>query len=186
MTIRDALKTDVKPAARLLYDALHDIAHQLTGAAVETDALAALEMFFQQETGRLSYRQAVVKELDGHVVGILVSYAGPEAGELDRPMVERLRQLKNDPNVKLDKEAEEDEYYIDTLSVSPLCMGRGIGSELIGEAERRALNAGYRRIALAVEESNEGAHALYVKRGYRTDKEIAINHKTYKHMIKDL
>lgn len=186
MIIRPAVKEDAVAAARLLYDALHDVAHQLTGAESEQEAVAVLEWFFRQEEGRLSYRQALVGEVEGTVAGIIVLYGGDEAEALDRPMIERLRALKNDPSITLDKETDEDEFYIDTLSVSPQYGRRGVGSALMKAARERARERGYGKISLAVVTTNHGAHALYLRSGYVKDKEIMINGNVYYHMVKQL
>ncbi|MFC7681290.1 GNAT family N-acetyltransferase [Paenibacillus sp. GCM10028914] len=186
MKIRQAVKEDAREAARLLYDALHDIAHQLTGQESEEDAITVLEQYFQQEEGRLSYRQALTSEVEGNLAGLIVTYGGDEAKELDRPIIERLRNLKNDPSITLDKEADEDEFYIDTLSVSPSYNGQGIGSALIRAAEQRAKERGYDKIALAVVTDNKRAYSLYLRTGYEVDKDIIINRHVYFHMIKHL
>ncbi|WP_054956525.1 GNAT family N-acetyltransferase [Paenibacillus dakarensis] len=186
MNIRPAVKEDAQAAARLLYDALHDIAHQLTGQESEEDALRDLAFYFEQEEGRLSYHQCLVSEVDGKAAGLIVTYGGDEAKELDRPMVERLRELKNDPSFTLDKEADEDEFYIDTLSVSSSYKGMGIGSALIRAAEARAKERGYGKIALAVVTGNKRAYSLYLRTGYEVDKEIIINKHVYFHMVKHL
>lgn len=184
MTIRQALPQDAVPAARLLYDALHDVAHQLTGEENEQDVLPVLEQYFAAEDGRLSHRQALVKEVDGEVAGVIVIYGGDEIEKLDQPILDRLRRLTNDPSLKLDKESDEDEYYIDTLSVSPRFGGRGIGTELIRAAEERARERGYHKNAMAVVTDNTRAYALYQRLGYEVDKEIMINGHVYYHMVK--
>lgn len=184
MTIRSARPQDAGAAARLLYDALHDVAHRLTGEDSEEKALEVLEQYFRADEGRLSYRQSAVKEIDGEVAGIIVAYGGDQAAELDRPILDRLRKLKSDPTVTLDQEADEDEYYIDTLSVSPQFGGKGIGSALILHAENRAKELKYHKIALAVVTDNHRAHSLYDRKGYKTDKDIMINGHVYHHMVK--
>lgn len=184
MTIRSGRPQDAGAAARLLYDALHDVAHRLTGEDSEEKALEVLEQYFRADEGRLSYRQSAVKEIDGEVAGIIVAYGGDQAAELDRPILDRLRKLKNDPTVTLDQEADEDEYYIDTLSVSPQFGGKGLGSALILHAENRAKELKYHKIALAVVTDNHRAHSLYDRKGYKTDKDIMINGHVYHHMVK--
>lgn len=186
MTIRPAKREDAHHAARLLYDALHDVAHQLTGEDSEESVLAALEAYFAAEEGRLSYNQTLVKELDERPVGLVVAYGGDQAAELDLPILARLRSMKQNPDLQLDKEADLDEYYIDTLSVSPEYGGRGIGTSLIRAAEERASAYGYAKIAMAVVTDNTKAHSLYLKLGYQTDKNIMINGHVYYHMVKHL
>ncbi|WP_068650442.1 GNAT family N-acetyltransferase [Paenibacillus antarcticus] len=184
--IRHAKKEDSTKVSRLLYDAIHDIAHQLTGQESEADAIEVLERFFVQEEGRLSYHQMLVKEVNSEVAGVVVSYAGSDAIALDKPIIDYLRNLKNDPNIVLDKEADEDEYYIDTLSVSPAYGRRGIGKELMLAVENEARDRNFARIALAVDIDNAGAYALYQRSGYIVDKEISINDHMYYHMVKTI
>ncbi|MGN7356303.1 GNAT family N-acetyltransferase [Paenibacillus sp. SAF-054] len=184
MIIRPALRKDAQQAARLLYDALHDVAHQLTGEESEADAVRVLEQYFDSEQGRLSYHQAIVMEVEGEVAGVIVVYGGDEIGALDRPILERLRSMKNDPGLTLDKESDEDEFYIDTLSVSPKFSGQGIGTKLIQAAEKRAKDRGYPKSAMAVVTDNTRAYSLYQHLGYEVDKEIMINGHVYYHMIK--
>ncbi|MWV43231.1 GNAT family N-acetyltransferase [Paenibacillus sp. HJL G12] len=186
MTIRPATREDAKQAARLLYDALHDVAHQLTGEEQEENVVQVLEEYFAADKGRLSHRQAITKEVDGEVAGVIIVYGGDQIAELDQPMLDRLRSMKNDPSLVLDKESDEDEYYIDTLSVSPSFSGQGIGTKLIHAAEERAKERGYRKIAMAVVTDNSRAYSLYLHLGYAVDKEIMINGHVYYHMVKQV
>lgn len=184
MTIRQAQPADAPAAVRLLFDAIKDIGYQLTGAATGQEVIERLTMFFEQEGNRFSCNQFLVKVEDDEVAGMILCYHGSDAEMLDRPILEQLRRVSNDSTLTIDKEADEDEYYIDALSVSPKWGGRGFGTELIHAAERRARQSGYDKIALNVEQYNERACSLYKKLGYMTDKETQINKKTYYHMIK--
>ena len=57
--------------------------------------------------------------------------------------------------------------YLDDFSVTAACRNRGIGTKLIRLAEGYAESAGIPAIVLHVEKTNEGAHQLYGKLGYR-------------------
>ncbi|GAE07384.1 GNAT family N-acetyltransferase [Paenibacillus sp. JCM 10914] len=138
MTIRAAKPDDAAEAAQLLYDALHDVAYKLTGETTKDKVLAGLELYFRADEGRLGHRQFTVKEIDNEVAGLIVTYGGDQAEELDRPIVDRLRGMDH-AFTGLDQEADLDEYYIDTLSVSSTFGGQGIGSALIDHAEKQAV-----------------------------------------------
>lgn len=186
MTIRQAQPADANSTVRLLFDAIKDVGYQLTGAATEQEVIERLTRFFITEGNRFSYNQYLVKEAEGEVAGMILCYHGSQAEAIDRPILEQLHRVTGNSALTIDKEADEGEYYIDALSVSPKWGGRGFGSELIEAAERRARESGYDKIALNVEQYNERAHSLYKKLGYITDKETQINKKTYYHMVKSV
>ena len=185
--IRKARVIDKEAAAQLLYDALHDIGYQLTGATTKAQTLVGLAEWFEKPGNRISYENTLVKEIDGQVVGLVVYYHGSKTDELDRPIVEQLRRLHQDQQLTLDKETDSDEWYIDTLSVTPAYQRLGYATELIKAVEdiasQRALTSPV-KVALNVEAGNQGAFRLYERRGYAPDKEITINKNTYLHMSK--
>ncbi|WP_028551392.1 GNAT family N-acetyltransferase [Paenibacillus sp. UNC451MF] len=184
--IRLAQPADAPAAVKLIYQAIKDIGFQLTGAETEQEVLERLTRFFQTEGNRFSYTNLLVKVVDSEVAGMILCYHGSQAEEIDSPILEQLRLIKKDPGLTLDKEADDDEYYIDALAVFPEWGGRGFGTELIHAAEEHGRQLGYDKIALNVEQYNEKACALYKKLGYAADKETEINKHTYFHMIKKL
>ncbi|MFD3447517.1 GNAT family N-acetyltransferase [Microbacteriaceae bacterium 4G12] len=184
--IRQARKEDSQAAAPLLYDALHDIAEKISGGTTTEEVLEGLEYWFKQPGNRLSYENCLVKELDGQVVGIIVLYHGKDGEVLDSPIVKRLQKLKHDPTISLEKEAKDDEYYIDTLSVNPNYAGRGIGTELIRAAEERTKQLQHKKIALLVDLTNERAFGLYKKLGYVQDQIISLIGTPYAHLTKQV
>lgn len=186
MFIRQATPADAEKAAILFRDAIKDIAEALTGEQEEERILVVMADFFRQKGNRLSYENCLVCEIEGSVAGLIVGYYGGNADELDEPLAARLRLLKNDPTFKLEKEAEEEDFYLDTLCVDPAFRGKGIGTELLQFAEQQAKAKGYERISLAVERNNEKAQQLYTRIGYKTANIITINHHEYEYRVKVL
>ncbi|GGE70640.1 GNAT family N-acetyltransferase [Priestia taiwanensis] len=184
--IRQGIKADSKEAAILLYETLEGIAVKLTGGTTDEEVLATLEDFFQQEVNRLNYTNAFVKVIDNKLAGIMIAYHGKDAEAIDAPIIEHLRTLKNDATITIDKEAEEDAYYIDTLSVNAEFRGQGIGTDLMKAAEDYAKEQGYDKISLNVEYDNERAHNLYTKVGFKEEKTITIIGKKFYYMVKEL
>ncbi|MCC6081879.1 GNAT family N-acetyltransferase [Bacillus thuringiensis] len=184
--IRKAKKTDAMAIAPLLYNALHEIAEKITGSTVKAEVLLGLETWFSKENNRLSYENCFVYEQDESAVGIIVAYHGSEATQLDAPIVHHLRELHKDESITLEKEAELDEYYIDTLSVSSAHGGKGIGSKLIEAAEIYATEKGYEKIALLVNLENTRAYSLYEKLGYKKDEIVMLVGEPYAHLVKAL
>lgn len=182
--IRKAKQTDTKAVAPLLYNALHEIAEKLTGKTIEHEVLEGLEYWFAKEGNRLSYENCLVKEQDGIAVGVIVMYHGNDASVLDKPIVTHLREMKQDASITLEKEAADDEYYIDTLSVSPSYSGQGIGSQLIEAVESCTREQGHDKIALLVNLENQRAFSLYKKLGYEQDKTQMLVGEAYAHLVK--
>ena len=61
---------------------------------------------------------------------------------------------------------QEGYIYLDDLSVTEECRGRGVGTRLIRLAEEYARKIGIPAIVFHVERSNERAHRLYRRLGY--------------------
>lgn len=182
--IRHAKKEDSKKGSILIENAIHDIANMLTGKDEHNEVIEGLRYYFERKRNRLSHENIIVKEINGEVVGLVLSYHGKDAHIIDKPIEDKVREIKNDPEFKVDKEADIDEYYIDTLSVDEKYQGRGIAKELIKSVEEKAKNLKYNKLALCVDVENYTAFNLYKKLGYEVDKDIYINEKKYYHMVK--
>ena len=62
----------------------------------------------------------------------------------------------------------EDGYvYLDDFSVTEKCRGQGVGTKLIGLAEAYCMDTSIPAVVLHVEKTNEKAHRLYKRLGYR-------------------
>lgn len=186
LKLRPAVKTDAKIAAELIHIAIDDIAEQLTGKTESKSIRDSLSHFFQQERTRLSFQNTIVSDVLGEVVGIVVMYPGESASQLDEPILKSLRKKRNNPDIFLDKEADEGDFYIDTICVSANYRGYGIGTALIKEAERVGCEKGYHRISLNVAHDNLCVKKLYLSLGYSKEKVIQINGHNYDYMVKKM
>ncbi|WP_158553417.1 GNAT family N-acetyltransferase [Peribacillus saganii] len=184
MIIRKATPEDADTAAVLILMAIKDIAEALTGEKEEREILKVLREYFTQEKNRLSYRNSMILEANGEIAGIVIAYHGSEANQLDASILARLR-LRN-KNASIGKEAEEADYYVDTLCVAQAYRGKRMGRMLIAAAEEKGRLQGYPTIALNVEKDNERARRLYSRLGYKSSKVITINHHSYDYMVKHL
>ncbi|MFD0051000.1 GNAT family N-acetyltransferase [Actinomycetes bacterium NPDC127524] len=185
MLVRQARMEDAAQAAELIQLAIKDIAEALTGETEEEKIKKVLRDYFCQEVNRLSYRNTLVAEIEGRAAGIIISYHGSDASELDAPIIAHLHSSGN-TNGAVEKEAEDEDYYIDTLSVNPEHWGKRVGTCLVAESEKLAKEKGYKTISLNVEENNIRARKLYSRLGYTASKVITINHHSYEYMVKTL
>ncbi|NHN31649.1 GNAT family N-acetyltransferase [Paenibacillus agricola] len=183
--IRKAQKQDSEKAAVLIYDAIQDIAHVLTGERHKKKVFEQLERYFCQEVNRLSFQNCLVKTIDDIPVGIIVAYQGKAAIKLDEPIRAYLRDLTGkEPTI--DPEADAADYYIDTVSVNPEFRGRGFGTELLLDAIHYAEAQGHPTVSLNVEENNPKARKLYESLGFSYKKTVMINQHKYSYLVKQL
>ncbi|ASS75410.1 hypothetical protein CIG75_10690 [Tumebacillus algifaecis] len=184
--IRPARKEDVQPAIALIYATIGNIGNTLAGTDDPVEVTRVLESFFIQEGNRLSYENTLIKEQEGQVVGVLVSYLGSQTYKLDQPFLDRLIAQTGDPTLTITKEAKDDEYYLDTIAVASAYEGRGFGTELMRAFEDKARLEGQQRLALLVEQNNERARRLYEKRGFLADESLTVSGYLFDHMVKPL
>ncbi|MDQ0233079.1 GNAT family N-acetyltransferase [Metabacillus malikii] len=186
LKLRGAVKQDAKKVAELIHIGITDIAEQLTGQTKKENIRKTLAQFFREENNRLSYQNIIVADILNEVAGIIITYPGEDAARLDEPILKRLRKKRRDEEIHFDKEADEKDFYIDTICVDDRYRGNGIGTMLLNEAEKVAVQKGYARVALNVAQSNSSARNLYEHIGYVKEKVIEINKHRYEYMVKPL
>ena len=179
--IRQATTKDAEQIAPLIEQAIHEIAETLTGTQEKELILERLAWFVTQTGNRLSHENILVKELDGRVVGIVITYAGFDAARLDEPIKRQLREWTG-RDVQIDQETEGDVYYLDTLSVDAAYGGKGIGSELLQAAADEGERRGLRAFTLNADQTNAGAQRLYRRLGFVPVKTIEISGGQFDYM----
>ena len=184
--IRQAVASDAVRAVPLILQAIGHIAFVLTGTTDSEEAASVLNDFFGQEDNRISYQNALVMEEQGEVVGVAIFYDGAKARELDAPLERAAAKKSGDSNYSIPTEPEASEFYLDALSVSPRCQGKGYGRKLIEAGYNRARKLGHHRIALLVEVDNAAAKPLYERVGFCTDYTKWIAGQEYFHVVRSL
>ena len=183
--IRQALPDDAPSIAPLIFDAIGDIAHRLTGESIYSNVIAALEELIRATDNRHTYVNTFVATNNQEILGIIVLYNGKTGKELDGILMKKL-QKKFPTSTQIDVEAYDDEYYIDTICVAPHARGLGIGTKLLHFAEQRARTLGYKKLSLNVEEAKTKAQQLYEKQGFTTTEPWKIIGENFYHMVKEL
>ena len=184
--IRQAVPGDAAKAVPLILQAIGHVAFLLSGTNDCEETASILSDFFGREKTRISYQNALVIEEEGEVVGVAIFYDGAKARELDLPLESAAAKRSGDSNYRIPTEPEASEFYLDTLSVSPHCQGKGYGRQLIEAGCDRARQHGHLRMALLVEVDSEAAKRLYERAGFRTDYTKWIGGQEYFHMVRDL
>lgn len=182
--IRQAQIQNASSIAPLIYDAIGDIANNLTGEQELDKILTSLQQFVTETTNRHSYLNTYIALQDDTVLGIVVLYSGKQGRELDRLLEAQL--ATKGIQVNLDVEAHDEEYYIDTICVSEEARGLGIGTKLLQFAEENGKQLGFDKISLNVELEKTDARRLYERMGYTITEPWKIIGEPFHHMVKSL
>ena len=165
LAVRDATRNDCDELARLIDIAGEGLAGYVWQqmAAPGEDPREVGRQRAARDTGSFSYRNAVVAEIDGRIVGALVGYPiadEPESIDIENmpPMFVPLQELEN---------LAAGTWYVNALATFPEARGRGVGSALMRCADRVASGLGLRGTSLIVSDANDGARRLYDRLGYR-------------------
>ena len=114
-----------------------------------------------REEGSFSYRNATVIELDGKAAGCLVGYDIPdEVAPIPENMPDMFRPLQELENLV------PGTWYVNVLAVLPEARNKGLGTNMLAEADRVGAQRKKRGMSVIVSDANSGARRLYEKCGY--------------------
>lgn len=177
LPVRPATPADFRTVTFMIHMTMGQFANYLFGAGDPAKAISVLTQLFTQQRNRLSHQFADVVETDDKVIGVLLSYSGRMMNHLGISMGQRLweiygaielvRFVRRALPLAFAREANADEYFINTLAVLPDFQGQGIGTRLMSYAEHKARNMNCNKCALSVKVSNLRARHLYERLGYR-------------------
>ena len=115
-----------------------------------------------RDEGSFSWRNALMAELDGQVVGMLTGYRQPDA--MSTEGLDELDPLVR-PLVELEALAPAT-WYVNVLATHAEFRGQGVGSALMSKADDIARSENAPGLSVIVEDSNTGARQLYERFGY--------------------
>ena len=125
------------------------------------------------EIGYESYKNAIVAEYQGEVVGIVYSYPAKyhEISEETRKFFpsDRLEFLADFFNSRV-----EGSLFLDSIYVDGKFRGHGIGKKLIALTKQKAKESGYKQLSLMVMSGNIVARRAYERSHFRIVKHINI------------
>lgn len=186
--IRQAKEQDFKELFPILEQIFDEMELATIAAIDDKDFYHLLEEGWHTKGYRYSLGRTLVAEEDGAVVGMLTSYSAEDEDSIDSPLEQYYAEVGLPASTKIftDREAQPNEWYIDSLAVAPAFQGHGIGGSLLDAAPELARKNGYKKISLNVDQTNPGAKHLYVKKGFETLNEMTIGDHLYDHMIKNV
>lgn len=174
--LRAAQPDDVERASVLLYSAYR---HTQVSYPLQEEAMNRfsehLQHFFCEDGNRFSHQYIQVAEQRAEVVGLILSFGGREE--------ERLNAATG---WQLEREANDDEWYVDAVAVFTNWGRKGIGTRLLQSAEQQARQHHYAKIALNVAKENEQALSLYQRLHYVITEETFLYQQQHLRMLKIL
>lgn len=133
------------------------------------------ERRYAREDTVFSYRNCVVAERNGEVIGMLVAFPmepEPGGGEPEEDPVLA-------PYAELERPGS---YYVCGMALFPEHRGRGLGARMLGLAREEARRRGLAEMGLIVFEQNAGAKRLYERHGFREiDRRPVVPHELIRH-----
>lgn len=174
--IRPAQPDDVDRAAVLLYSAYlyRQVNYPLLEEGVN-QFIERLQYFFRRDGNRFSYQIIQVAEQSSEVVGLVLSFGGRDEARLNAAA-----------GSWLEREAQDDEWYVDALAVLKNWVRKGIGTRLLQSAEQQAHLHHYSKIALNVAQENQHALDLYTRLHYVVTRQTFLYQRPYVRMVKTL
>ena len=174
--IRPAQPADAEVAAVLLYSAYtHTRVTYPLPPGHEAGWIEHLRRYFRLDSNRFSYRYVQVATTRNELVGAVLSFGGR-----DEP------RLNAAAGRWLEREAADDEWYVDALAVLKNWGRQGIGTHLVRAAERQARQHHYARIALHVAQGNRPALDLYAHLHYEVTQQTILYQQPYLRLVKTL
>lgn len=130
-----------------------------------------------------SWQNAVIAKLDGKPVGALISYPGKgyHAVKLHTFSLAPKEFITFDID-KMDDEAHDGEYYLDSLAVLPEYRGHGIATLLLQYGIEKAREQHLLPI-LACDPDNTNAYRLYQKLGFHQEGTLFLFGETFLRMV---
>ncbi|MDN6193883.1 MAG: GNAT family N-acetyltransferase [Alkalibacterium sp.] len=180
--IRDARKEDAEEIVELFKIVLVDMELPIMEIVSWEKLKPVLVEAAKEEKYQISYKNAVVKESEGKIIGFFYGYKGGTASQSYEPIEALFKKYDLPPFDADGEESFEGEWYLDTLVTKKAYRGKGIGKELLEAAFDKARASGMALIGLDVDQVNPRAKALYERMGFEKMDEVVLSNHNYDHM----
>lgn len=196
MQIQCAKKEHAGMISKLIYSTEED-PQGVWGDGTKEEILGRLNKLVKRTDTRYSYEHARVAVCDGQVCGAMVALSHQELTVLDTKTEKMIFRWQDGFWAKLRwivtafkgmslKESAPGEYYIANVATFAWVRGKGIGTKLLLDAEKRAREHGLDKCSLIVDQSKPAVVELYSGLGYEVDSEELLDTQKYYRMVKAL
>ncbi|MHC5200638.1 GNAT family N-acetyltransferase [Myroides sp. LJL119] len=166
-TIRKATPNDVDVVPELMLQAMQDIVFTFIQSQDIEEAIHFLSTLFQQPDNLYSYQNTFVAvDKDGEIMGCITGYDGADFFTLRQPVLQYMSD-KYQNDYQPEPETSDDQFYLDTVAVSVLAQGKGVGTRLLKHMIDYAKSNGHGKVGLIVDLENPDAMKLYSRLGFK-------------------
>lgn len=180
--IRPARPEDYKQVARLIVQAMEDLACTFANTNLPENSYPLFELFFQQTANQYSFEHTLVYAEGAEIMGSIIFYDGQLLPTYRKPFLEYIAEKYQVKNLVIEDETNSEEIYIDTVSVSPNHQGKGIGKQLLAAAINQAKEENHKKIGLLVDFENPHAKKLYLSLGFKSVGKKQLGDGIYEHL----
>ncbi|MDF0480745.1 GNAT family N-acetyltransferase [Vagococcus sp. PNs007] len=186
--LRSAKISDAEQVVPLIMIILKDMELPFLLKYGEEKVMTVLKKGFSTETYRYSYKRALVVEEEGEILGVAFGYNESEEATIDDPLFPILKEegIEEAEKMFTDKEAFENEWYLDSIAVRSDQRGRGVGALLLNALPEFARSQGADKLGLSVDDANPRAKKLYMREGFEEVGRKTISGHLYDHMQKNI
>lgn len=195
LKIEHAKKEQAAMISELIYSTEKD-PEAVWGYGSKDEIIKRLTKIVRRTDTRYSYKYTRVAVNNGEVYGALIGLPHSKLNNLDNETGKVIFELQKGFFKKLKwafraiirgsiKESESGEYYIANLATFRFARGKGVGTNLMKDAEKRAEDLGLSKCSLLVDQSKPAVVNLYSNLGYKVKEEV-IDEQRYYRMIKPL
>ncbi|PTI77400.1 GNAT family N-acetyltransferase [Staphylococcus succinus] len=179
--IRKAKREDKHKVAQLCYIIWHELDIDMVKSIEKERLLKVMEQSIVDVNYRGHYSNVWVYEMDGEIAGCLIAYPGEQEEMLEKAWLDMILEedIKAFGTPMPMKEANDDEYYIETVATFPEYRGKGVATQLIKHVLRTYPGEKW---SLNCDITNAGALHVYKKLGFQIASEFDLYGHMHYHM----
>lgn len=184
MLIRTAQKKDAAQIVPLFKIILHEMELPALKIIPEKKLDQLIQYAFESDDLRFNIGKTLVAEIDGKVAGFAFGYSDELEEKVNNVWQKAvsLSDLPESTELFSDDETLPNEWYLDSIAVSPAFQGKGVGTKLLDSLPEVASKSGNTCIGLSVDFANPLAEKLYRRVGYQKVATTVISQHQYHHM----
>lgn len=140
----------------------------------------------QMENVLYSWKNTILAEKNGTVIGGLISYDGARYSTMREVTFPLIKKFSGVDYRDMELETFPGEWYLDSMAVLPEYRKQGVATMLIKEGIKQACEQKVPRAGMVVSPENPAAQRLYESLGFQYKKDMFIFGKDYRKMSKSL